>query len=101
MYVTYTPTVENHTLVTCRVLLAIVAFRALMVYLDQRYVYPVKTDILVGAFAKDAIVQNGYLALAHVGSGSRKELDIDIRPNARSLLCSFFIIEASGRRMIV
>ena len=73
-----------------------------MVYLDQRYVYPVKTDILVGgAFAKDAIVQNGYLALAHVGSGSRKELDIDIRPNARSLLCSFFIIEASGRRMIV
>lgn len=55
----------------------------------------------MGIVAKDAIVRSGYLALAHMGSGSRKGLDTDIRPNARSLLCNFFSIEASGRRMIV
>ena len=69
-----------------------------MVYLDQRSVYPVKADTLVGAVAKDAIVLRGYLALAHVGSRSTKELNTDIRPNARSLLCNFFIIEASREK---
>lgn len=73
LYITKTsPTIKNLILVVCRVLLAIVVFQALMVYLDQRWGYPIHVDIHVGGGPKGAIVQNGDLALVHMASDPEK-----------------------------
>lgn len=64
-----------------------------MVYLDQRWGYPIHVDIHVGGAPKDAVVQNGDLALVHMASDPEKSQTQIVKPNAKSLLCNLCIID--------